>query len=426
MSIDSSAAPELAPSTGRSDRAHRFPRRPLAFLLALAFFFTPFLAYVVGIRATAIENRDLAPFPSLSEGWDFFPLVTAWATDHLPLRQVAIEGNAAFSERVFGEAPTYRTDTGGGVTAGVPSGDTPTQAGPEYPQVIEGQDSWLYFGQDVASLCQPTQSIEDTMTRLERLAAAVEESGRTFVMTVAPDKSTVYPDELPDTYLGQECSSLRREAFWEQLQSAPPSGYLDVRSPLEAEQQASGAPVYRATDSHWTPAGSATYAMALAGRLDPSIPLTTQRVDDGTVSLPGDLSALIGRPQDDQVGAVQLTRNGVNPVGRDELALPEMPYAPETFTNTTTDAPLYEPATLLLGDSFTTAARSALGGVFADVTLLHNEVAGSFPEAVAEQMINADTVVYEIVERTIGAGGGALITDASLDAIEAALAASPR
>jgi alginate O-acetyltransferase complex protein AlgJ len=426
VSIDSSAAPRLAPSTGRSDSPHRLPRRPVAFLLALAFFFAPFFAYVAGSRAGAIENRDLTPFPSLSEGWDFFPQLTAWATDHLPLRQVAVEGNAAFSERVFGEAPTYRTDTGGGVTAGVPSGDAPAQDGPEYPQIIEGQDGWLYFGQDAASLCQPVQSIDETMARLDRLAAAVEASGRTFVMTVAPDKSTVYPDELPDTYLGQECSTERRSEFWDRLRSDAPAGYFDIRGPLEAEQVTSGTSVYRATDSHWSPSGSAVYAMTLAARLDPSIPLTTQRVDSGTVSLPGDLAALIGRPQDDVVGDVQLIRPGVEPVGRDGLDLPEMPYAPETFTNTTADAPLYQPATLLLGDSFSTAARSALGAVFADVTLLHNEVAGSYPEAVAEQFVDADTVVYEIVERTIGAGGGALITDASLDAIETALAANPR
>lgn len=426
MSLNETAAPRLAPTTSRTERSYRIPRRPIAFLLAVAFFFTPLLAYVVGIRPQAIENRELAPFPSLTEGWDFFPQLTAWATDHLPLRQTAVQGNAAFSEAVFGEAPTYRTDTGGGPTAGIPSGDTPGEAGPAYPQVIEGNDGWLYFGQDAASLCQPVQSIADTISRLERLADAVEASGRTFVMTVAPDKSTVYPDELPDTYLGQECSTERREAFWEALRTSPPSGYLDIRTPLEQAQKDSGAPVYRPTDSHWSPSGSAAYALALADRLSPSVAAATQQVETGPVSLPGDLSAILGTPQDDEVQGVELIRPGVTPLGRDDQALPEMPYAPETFLNSTTNAPLYEPATLLLGDSFTTAARSMLGGVFADVTLLHNEVAGSFPEAVAEQMVDADTVVYEIVERTIAAGGGALITDASLTAIETALATSPR
>jgi hypothetical protein len=44
----------------------------------------------------------------------------------------------------------------------------------------------------------------------------------------------------------------------------------------------------------------------------------------------------------------------------------------------------------------------------------------------AEAIADADVVVFEIVERSIGIGGGALIDDASLAAIEQALARSPR
>ena len=60
------------------------------------------------------------------------------------------------------------------------------------------------------------------------------------------------------------------------------------------------------------------------------------------------------------------------------------------------------------------------------MTLLHNEVAGPYPQAVADLLVDSDVVVLEIVERTIGGGGGAMISDEALAAIEATLAQNPR
>jgi hypothetical protein len=426
-------APTQAPPPHRRRRRVRLPRRPVAFLLALVFFFGPLGAFLLGARPQAIENRPLAQFPSPSDGWSFFPEFTTWATDHLPLRGEAVRGNAAFSERVFGEPPSYRTEagTGGGPTAGVPSGDgtatdTTQQQGAQYPQVLAGKNGWLYYGQDAANLCQPTRTVPEVLTRLNRLAAAVQASGRRFVLTVAPDKSTIHPQDLPDTYLGKGCSEQRRSEFWQALARTPPSGYLDLRGPLESEIRRSGDPVYRPTDTHWGPRGAAVYVQALAGRLDPALAASTSVVETGRSTEPGDLGVMIGQPSDDPVQGVELSRPGVTPVGRDSLRLPEMPFGPETFTDTTSGAPLFGPKTLLLGDSFSSASADMLGGLFSSVTLLHNEVAGQYPQAVADLMVDNDVVVYEIVERTIASGRGALIEDASLDAIEKTLAAHPR
>ncbi len=422
-----------APERVRNRWTARRLRVPIAFLLALAFFFGPLGAFVLGARPQQIENRELTAFPSLSDGWAFFPQFTAWATDHLPLRAEAVRGNAALSERLFGEAPSYRTDPGGGPTAGVPSGDstatdTPDSApdGVPYPQVIEGEDGWLYFGGDVSNLCTATRGVDEVLDRVNRLARAVEESGRTFVVTVAPDKSTVYPDALPETYLGRSCAEERRAEFWDALRDTPPTGYLDLLTGLKAEQERSGVPVYRPTDTHWTPRGAAVYAQELAERLDPALLEGTELRTNGWTTGAGDLGAMIGQPQDDEFEDVTLSRPGVTPVGRDTLDLPEMPYAPETFTARTTGAALFEPSTLLLGDSFSTASRTLLGRFFADLTVLHSQVASEYPQAVADTMVKSDVVVFQIVERTLASGQGALIEEASLTAIEESMAANPR
>jgi hypothetical protein len=246
------------------------------------------------------------------------------------------------------------------------------------------------------------------------------------MVTVAPDKTTMYPDALPDSYLGKDCSAERRTAFWDALRASPPTGYLDLRAPLEAEQEATGDPVYRPSDTHWGPRGAAVYVEQLATRLDPALMEDTEFAETGPAVEPGDLSVMLGRPQDDPVEGVALQRAGVSPLGRDSLTVPEMPFTPETFRNESTGAPLFQPRTLLLGDSFTNASATMVGQFFADLTLLHNEVAGQYPQVAADAMAQSDVVVYEIVERTVSSGGGTLLDDAALSAVETTLAASPR
>jgi alginate O-acetyltransferase complex protein AlgJ len=426
--------PDTRPEATRGRAPARAPRRrlplqPVAFVLALGFFFGPLGAFVLGERPEAFENRALTEFPSLSDGWDYFPNFTSWAVDHLPLRDKAVSANAAFSENVFGEAPSYGSGTDGGPVAGVPSGDgTASDAGDEveYPRVIEGENGWLYFGGDVSNLCRPARTVAETMDRLNRLAAAVESSGRRFVLTVAPDKGTIYPDNLPASYLGQDCTDERRAEFWDALRESPPAGYVDLRAPLEAEQERSG-PIYRPTDTHWSAHGGAVYARELAGALDPALLEQTEVVETGTAARVGDLGKMIGRATEDEFPSVEMRRPGVTPVGRESLELPEMSLTtPATSTNETSDAPLFGPRTLLLGDSFSNASRTFLGTLFRDISVLHNEVASTAPQVPADAMADADVVVYEIVERTIASGRGALIDDAALDAAEKTLAANPR
>jgi hypothetical protein len=403
----------------------RRTRRPVAALIALVFFFGPAGAYAFGVRPAAFENRALADLPSPSDGWSFFPDFTTWAVDHLPLRQQAVRAYTAGSERVFGEPPSYG-GTEQGPLGGVPTGESTDDEGTEYPQVLQGQDGWLYFGSDVRSMCEPARTVDDTVERLGRLAEAVESSGRRFVFTVAPDKTTIYPDALPDTYLGEECAAERRTAFWDALRSEAPEWYADLRVPLEEEQERTG-PLYRPSDTHWAPRGAAVYAEELARALDPRLLDDFEVVENGTVDEPGDLARMLGTRVEDEVPAVSVVRPGVEPVGRDTLELPGVPTGqPVTARNESSDALLFPGRTLLLGDSFTNASLKPLGGLFAEVTLLHNEVAGPYPQAVADMIVDSDVVVLEIVERTIGGGGGAMISDAALDAIEDTLAQHPR
>jgi len=409
-------------------------RRPVAMLLALAFFFGPAGAYLAGQRPEEIENRRLKPMPSPADGWRFFPDFAAWAIDHLPLRTQAVRANSALSERVFHEPPAYGEgagDTGAGPVggglpgigrAGSPSTGPPGSA--RYPSVIQGQDGWLYYGGDAANPCLPARSVDDTLARLRRLAHAVRASGRRFLLVIPPDKSTVVPQHLPATFLGKSCMTARKNEFWAKLRAAPPPGYVELRGPIEAVQRAAGQPAYRQTDTHWADQAGILYARALADALRPGLWKGTQVRPNGTTTRTGDLGVLIGRPHQDSYPSFSMVRPGVRPRYAE---VPVMPFAtPVTLTATTTGAPLFGPRTLLLGDSFSNSSRRWVPQLFANLTLVHNEAAGARPRLGAQAIASSAVVVYEIVERTISSGRGTLIDDKALRVIEATLAAHPR
>ncbi|GAA3124050.1 alginate O-acetyltransferase AlgX-related protein [Streptosporangium carneum] len=376
-------------------------RRLPTLLVAGVFFFGPALAFAAGERAAAIENRKLPDFPALSEGWDFIPKAEAWAVAHLPLRQYAVRGNVALSEGVFGQPPSYN------------KGGKPT-----YPRVVEGRDGWLYFGDDVIEACGPRWSVAETLERTRRLAEIVQRSGRRFVLTVAPDKTTVYPDRLPERFLGQACLGERKREFWAALRAARLPGYMDLRGPLERLQRESGEPAYWRTDSHWNERSCGLYGTELARTLDPGLARGTRLVEIEQAVRDGDMGVMLGTPRKETIDQWRLVRDGVKRVKQDDA---QMPVSFAT-ANASTGAPLFEPRTLLIGDSFTRNSLPWVTPYFADLTYLRSDAsAKAGPEYVAEKVARSETVVFEMVERYFVGGHGEMLDDATLAAIDRAL-----
>ncbi|HEY9472761.1 MAG TPA: hypothetical protein VIS06_02800 [Mycobacteriales bacterium] len=410
-------------------------RRPASFVLAALFFFGPAGAYLAGVRAAPIENHPLRSFPGLSSGWAFFEQMSAWSIDHLPLRGEAVRANVALNERMFGEPPAYTSGDSGPIDAQAlaPSGVQTQQSDQTYPRVIQGTDGWLYFGGDVSSLCQPQMSVSEVMSRLERLSTAIERSGRRFVFTVAPDKSTVWPKNLPASYLGEDCATARRTAFWTAVRTHPPTGYFDVRGPIEAVQQRTGQSSYWKEDTHWGQYAAATYAERLAMRVDPTVFRSPPAIScGGTATRLGDLSAILGRPETDTMAACQIAVGDTPITG-------SFPVVPGSTTPDFGSAPVkidnryaakvgfsgVRDRTLLLGDSFSSASRPYLFPLFEDLTLLQNQTAGQSPSRVADAIVNSDVVAYEIVERTVAGGQDAFLAERTVQAVERALRAHP-
>lgn len=399
------------PTDAPAPRARRLPRRLAVLVVGLIFLFTPAVAYVSGVRATEIENRPLAAFPSPSAGWAFFPAITTWATDHLPLRSLAVSANARVSRDVFGEAPRVTTAAPGaaGPVAPVPGGGAPAQR--RYPAVLEGRDGWLFLGDDLAAACDPQAPLAETLDGLGRFGELLRSAGKTYVLTVAPDKSTASPDRLPAAYVGDDCAPAAKQAFWEQVQERALPGYVDLKGPLEAVQQEDREDLYRPSDTHWGPRGAIVYAQQVADGLDPALRRTSTPTRTGPVRQDGDLAGLLGTPRTDEVPGWALERPGVVVRRADETGL----------ASTTTGAPLWTAPTLIVGDSFTKASLPQLAPLFADARLVQATLAEEDAAALVAALVAADTVVLELVERSVAAGDLPITDPAFLDRLARAL-----
>lgn len=397
------------------------PPRPrsrgwLVLLVGLVFLFTPATAYVSGVRATEIENRRLTALPSVSAGWDFFPQLSAWATDHLPLRDRAVAANTRLSESVFGEPPQYGGPAEGGAAGPVAPapGDTEVEER-VFPRVLQGKDGWLFLGADVSGACEPLQPLDETLAGLTRFGEMMQRAGKTYVFTVAPDKSTMNPDKMPETYVGDDCAPEAKSAFWERMQDDPPVGYVDLRQELERVQEQDGENLWRPSDTHWAQRGGLVYAQELAEALDPALWRTSRIVPTGPVQLQADLAAQLGTPRKDEVPGWRLEREGVTVTEQ----------RPTTLAATTTGAPLHTPPTLILGDSFTQSSLNLLAPLFASARIVQPATATDDPAALVSAILSSDTVVLQIVERSVVAGDVPIIDEAFLARLEQALATAP-
>lgn len=408
-------------------------RQLVALISAAVFLLGPLLANALGARAAEFENRALTPFPSVGDGWGFFTGLPAWAADHLPFRDVAVSSADGISRGVFREpAPFGEQNTpqqapvpgvGGPIAPPPPaqaSPSTPTEpvdAG--YATVIEGQDGWLYLGRDISAPCRAERSINDTIADLQRLRSAVEASGRRFEVVVAPNKSTMVPENLPDDYVGEECAAQVREEFWRRLPAE--AGVIDLRESLTAVRDQNDAPLYYPGDSHWSHLGGLTMSYRLVEALSPGISGTWQIEQTRTFNAADDIAPLIGRASEHTYRVYSLAPDGtddrtrpLNSNFREALRLTSDPITG------TIDTP-----TRMIADSFSQLASPYLAAAFNDLTVVHADTVRAGPGQAARMLAEGETVILEVAERTLAGGNSPVLQPPVLDAIEAELAARP-
>jgi hypothetical protein len=401
-----------------SYRPRHGARQRLALVCTVIFFLGPLAGLVLFGQPKAIENRPLHPFPSLSQGWGFFTALGPWAVDSLSFRSGAIQADDHISRGVFGEPPAL--GTGGGDAA--PGGTSaPPRPAAVFPQVIEGTNGWLYYGEDVRAKCQPTASLDAVLQSVLRLKKDVLGSGRRFVLVVPPDKSTSEPQNLPAQFEGKDCAKELSDAFWPRI--VKEAGAIDLRDDIHAAEQQSGASLYFPQDSHWTFAGGVLMTRAVANAIVPGVDSTWQVAKGQPYSGPADLPPLIGRTGVDNTDRLTLAPDGVTDRSY------QVPFDARnvlTFRTAGDVKGMVGGTTTWLGDSFTTWATPSIAAAFQNVNVVQGAKIQNDPAAVAQLMVDSDTIVVEMVERGVAPGVSTELEPKILDTLAGAMVTHPR
>jgi alginate O-acetyltransferase complex protein AlgJ len=323
----------------------------------------------------------------------------------------------------------------------------PIPQAPGHPaqRVIQGKDGWLYLADDFRFACDPKFSLPAVMDGLRRLHTAIEASGRKLVISVIPDKSTAIPQYLPESFAFKSCGEEHRKEFWQQI-VASNLPFVDIREPLAEAERAARHPMYRRLDTHWNVQGAAVWDKSVLAALDPKLieGMTIPGVDHGApsgdssfvagqvIDALGGLTVMLGAPRKEPMLQIRLRRKGVT-LSSDGVPLPgnvppQIRAVSAGTTNTTeastTAAPLYPGHTLILGDSFYDNGGGSLFAPFMSTLTAVHVLAGN--AKITQNIIDADTVVLEVVERSVSAGGVPLIQPDALVELERSLAAHHR
>lgn len=214
-------------------------------ILFFAICLCPSLGMLVTKQETSSENRQLSEFPSpkteegkinvewLSQAGDYFQ-------EHFAFRNELVTGNALLHGRLL------ETSTADGV--------------------IQGKNGWLYYkdslddylGQDLLS----DRSLFNIAHMLSMTQRALEEKGVNFLFTIAPNKNSLYGDNMP-YYDKLKVSDQTNRENLESWLTTEKVAYADLYQALMEEDEV----LYHARDSHWNNKGAALAADVLMDAL---------------------------------------------------------------------------------------------------------------------------------------------------------------
>ena len=214
-------------------------------ILFFAICLCPSLGMLVTKQETSSENRQLSEFPSpktdegkinvewLSQAGDYFQ-------EHFAFRNELVTGNALLHGRFL------ETSTADGV--------------------IQGKNGWLYYkdslddylGQDLLS----DRSLFNIAHMLSMTQQALGEKGVNFLFTIAPNKNSLYGDNMPYYDKLKVSDQTNRENLEGWLKTEKVA-YADLYQALMEEDEV----LYHARDSHWNNKGAALAADVLMDAL---------------------------------------------------------------------------------------------------------------------------------------------------------------
>ncbi len=206
-------------------------------LLSLAI---PLAALAFGFDSPNYSKEPLSPFPKFQLNSELGPHFDRWWSDHFPFRSAIV---TAYHKSLS-------------TLTGVSGSD----------QVVKGRDGWYYFTPTVRDYVKSDYLDAGDVAKIARSwqiqRRYVEESGRSFLVCVAPNKSTVYPEFMP-----RWIRVVGEKRPIEYLKEMMP-GECYLEDVLLSEKETSSHHLYHPEDTHWNSLGSYVAYREVMSRFD--------------------------------------------------------------------------------------------------------------------------------------------------------------
>ena len=348
----------------------------LAFLL----FFGPILAYASGRRGAPVENRPATDFSELSVSWDGFSTLSKFIGDRIPLRSRAIKSDGWIDQHVFQEDPAF----GGGAV----------------PRIIHGKDGYLFLNDDFGMACQSADIVSQLISNIATTQTTINDSGRTAIFTVAPNKTTLHRELLPDDQGSIDCLDKYSNGLWDGLSAASIDGYVDLKLALSDAMDQTREPLFLRKDSHWDSAGSAAAAKAVIDELQPGLWDDSALQYKGQIDYTGDLTYLEGNPVVDQTPLYEVVRPEITAGTPEIWDNGDLTHIYRRYINTGPEGSLINRKTVIMVDSFGVEAVGRIIPYFADITFVHFD---ALPPIEVANLIAKSEIFWSMsVERAVG------------------------
>ncbi len=198
------------------------------------------------VKPDSAEKRELSEFPSVttedgSLNFNFFDDFDTWFSEHFAFRQQFVNADSRVKSTLMGTSPDS--------------------------DVIVGKDGWLYYGDTADDFLNintlSKREINNIAHNLRMIDDYCKKNGAEFIFFSAPNKNSIYPENMPFNYIPADNSDnyellsaeLAEDDFW-----------LDMKSALLSA--GSSVPLYHKTDTHWNNLGAYAGHTAIMAELN--------------------------------------------------------------------------------------------------------------------------------------------------------------
>jgi len=348
----------------------------------LAVIWMPLLGslFGIGVGTHGGEKRAAAGFPTwqllrASGLPEYIAGLQAFWNDHLGFRVPMIRANSYLRYKLFNTSSSTR--------------------------VRPGEQGWLYYHEAVeqhrTDMLLDARTLEEMTRILERRSAWLARRNIEYLVVLAPDKISIYPEFLPAF---TRCTGrTQADQLAEAMASHPEVQFLDLRPILRAAKPQGLS--YHRTDTHWNDLGALIAYRAIVARLEPWLPglRPLQDADFLVTAEPGsggDLLDMLAIA--DMAGESRVRLQPRRPFTAREQKL-DHPGVQAIHASANSQAPAAR--LVAFGDSFLyfTSLKAYLGETFQRAVFVRERPGFFDPELIERE--RPDVVIQEVVERSL-------------------------